>query len=140
MAGAVTIDIQGLDALLKNLDNKANTLTQDVGDEIYVGALEISTGAKQAVRKDSGFLASRINAEKESTLISSVSAQSKYAAYVEFGTGTLVDVPAGLEDYAIQFKGRGIRQVNLPARPFLFNTAKRLMPKIIDKIKQVLVK
>jgi phage gpG-like protein len=139
MAGAVTIDIQGLDALLKKLDNKANTLTQDVSDEIYVGALEISTGAKQAVRKDSGFLASRINAERESTLVSSVSAQSKYAAYVEFGTGTLVDVPAGLEDYAIQFKGKGIRQVNLPARPFLFNTAKRLMPKIIDKIKQVLI-
>lgn len=42
-----------------------------------------------------------------------------YAPFIEFGTGGLVEVPAGFEDLAIQFKGKGIRKVNLKARPFL---------------------
>lgn len=48
-----------------------------------------------------------------------VSVRVPYAPYVEFGTGNLVKVPQELRDYAMQFKGRGIRQVNLPARPYL---------------------
>lgn len=43
-----------------------------------------------------------------------------YAPYVEFGTGTKVKVNADTRDYAIQFKGRGIREVNLIARPYFF--------------------
>ena len=65
-------------------------------------------------------------------------AAKKYAAFVEFGTGALVNVPAGLEDYAIQFKGKGIKQVNLPARPFLFNSFFEEKKSLIDNIKKVL--
>lgn len=43
-----------------------------------------------------------------------------YAPYVEFGTGGLVSVPPELKEIAIQFKGRGIKQINLPARPYLY--------------------
>lgn len=43
-----------------------------------------------------------------------------YGPYVEFGTGTKVKVPSELKDYAMQFKGKGIRKVNLPARPYLY--------------------
>jgi hypothetical protein len=46
--------------------------------------------------------------------------QRKYAPYVEFGTGTKVVAPADVADYAITFKGAGIRQVNLRAQPYLF--------------------
>ena len=44
--------------------------------------------------------------------------RTKYAAYVEFGTGAFVDIPAGLEDYAMQFfvNGKG----RIPAKAFLF--------------------
>lgn len=40
------------------------------------------------------------------------------AAYYEFGTGAYVDVPVGLEDYAMQFyvNGKGV----IPAHAFLF--------------------
>lgn len=65
-----------------------------------------------------------------------------YAPYVEFGTGGLVDVPEGLEDYAIQFIGKGIRQVNLPPRPFLmpnyYRESRQLLNNLaaaIDKLK-----
>lgn len=64
---------------------------------------------------------------------------AKYAPYVEFGTGSMVDVPQGLEDYAMQFKGKGIRQVNLPARPFLFPAAEKNRKKFIDNIKKEMI-
>lgn len=47
----------------------------------------------------------------------------RYAPYVEFGTGSKVQIPAGKEDYAAQFKGKGIRKVNRYAHPFLFPAA-----------------
>src|ERR1700748_298741 len=45
-------------------------------------------------------------------------ADAGYAAYVEFGTGPLVEVPPGLEDYARTFfiTGKG----HQPAHPFFF--------------------
>jgi len=51
-------------------------------------------------------------------LTGEVGFRNKYAAYVEFGTGTKVQIPQGLEDYAMTFyvNGKG----RLPARPFLF--------------------
>lgn len=58
-----------------------------------------------------------------------------YAPYVEFGTGGLVNVPRGLEEYAMQFKGRGIKQVNLPARPFMYPAFRIERPKIAKLVK-----
>jgi hypothetical protein len=43
-----------------------------------------------------------------------------YAPYVEFGTGTKVKVNEDTRDYAWQFKGKGIRKVNLLERPYFF--------------------
>lgn len=57
-----------------------------------------------------------------------------YSPYIEFGTGGSVDVPAGLEDYAIQFKGAGIRQVNLTPRPYLFPAFKAETTKMLERI------
>lgn len=71
----------------------------------------------------------------------------KYAPYVEFGTGRMVDLQhlkkLGIpESYAMQFKGRGIREVNLPARPFFFTTIRRqlkvLLKSIDQKIKKII--
>lgn len=59
----------------------------------------------------------------------------EYSPYVEFGTGTMVDVPAGLEDYAAQFKGKGLRKVNLPARPFLFPAFMKQRQMLLNRIK-----
>jgi hypothetical protein len=44
----------------------------------------------------------------------------KYAPYQEFGTGNKVMVLPGYEAYAMQFKGRGIRKVNIRPRMFFF--------------------
>lgn len=46
--------------------------------------------------------------------------QRRYGPYAEFGTGSKVVAPPDVADYAITFKGRGIRQVNNRAQPYLF--------------------
>ena len=45
-----------------------------------------------------------------------------YAPYVEFGTGGLVEVPKEFDEQARLAIGKGIRKVNLPARPFMYPT------------------
>lgn len=71
----------------------------------------------------------------------------KYAPYVEFGTGTKVKLShlteLGIpETYAMQFKGKGIKEVNLPPRPFFFTTIRRqlklLLNRIDKKIKKII--
>ena len=51
-------------------------------------------------------------------LTGAVGYKNKYAPYQEFGTGANVDIPKGLEEYAMEFyvNGKG----RLPANPFLF--------------------
>ena len=39
---------------------------------------------------------------------------------MEFGTGGLVEVPEELKEVAAQFKGKGIKKINIQARPFLY--------------------
>jgi len=43
-----------------------------------------------------------------------------YSPYMEFGTGTKVVAPDDVKDYAMTFKGKGKRKVNLRAQPYFF--------------------
>ena len=63
-----------------------------------------------------------------------------YAPFVEFGTGGLVEVPNELKEMAIKFKGKGIKEVNLPARPFLYPALIRGRAQYLEKLKKVLEK
>lgn len=84
----------------------------------------IETEAIASAPVDLGILKSSINGEVDG-LNGVVGSTVRYSPYIEFGTGGLVDVPAGLEDYAIKFKGAGIKQVNLFPRPFLIPAFKK---------------
>lgn len=116
------LKIQGNELALKNLDKAKTKFVEFLEDEIMLTTDNIQTKAISRVRVDKGFLKGSIYKETKD-LNGVVGARQKYAPYVEFGTGGMVDVPQGLEDYSNQFKGKGIKQVNLPARPFLFNSA-----------------
>lgn len=61
----------------------------------------------------------------------------KYAPYVEFGTGSGVSVPAELQEYAMQFKGAGIRQVNRKARPYFFPAVRLSVKEMFQKLKEM---
>ena len=87
--------------------------------EISDAVLNIQGGAIKDAPVDEGFLKASIRAESEG-LSGKVWTKIPYAPYQEFGTGGLVDIPAGWEEYAIKFKGAGIRQVNMKPQPFLY--------------------
>lgn len=46
-------------------------------------------------------------------------ANAAYAAYLEFGTGTEINIPYGFKAMARPWKGKGIRKINLKARPHI---------------------
>ena len=100
--------------------------------------LTVQANGKTYRLHDNGHHARNIGHRKseDGNIGSVVYANADYAAYLEFGTGGLVDVPSGWEEVAIQFIGQGIKEVNLVARPHLIpagNKAFVFMEKQIAK-------
>jgi len=128
--------IKEIELALKKIDKQ---LTQDLSDEINSSALTIASSAKRLAPVDMGFLRNSIGIEPSvSGLTYEVEAKAKYAAYIEFGTGGLVDVPAGYEDLAILFKGKGVKKVNIRPQAFLIPSFESEKPKLITRIKKLL--
>ncbi len=89
-------------------------------------AFEAEGFAKSRVPVDNGFLGDSINVEPNRKLaefgIWTIKANEFYAPYVEFGTGTKVKIPRGLEKLASEFKGE-IDIVGQKAQPYLYPSA-----------------
>jgi phage gpG-like protein len=109
--------------------------------ELARTALDITREAKKNVARnanDTGALKQSITPEISGKTVSVV-ANKKYAPYIEFGTGATVNIDDMLQlgipsSYAMQFKGKGIRQVNLPARPFLFSSARKELKNLMNRL------
>lgn len=127
----VKVDIKGNNAIFKDVDAK---MTAFLKAEIEATVVDIADDARARVRVDDGFLKESIYSESKE-LIGVAGAKKNYAPYVEFGTGGLVDVPAGLEDFAIKYLGNGIKQINLTPRPFLFPAFFSNVAKLTERIK-----
>lgn len=141
MAKAFTLELDGYEKLLEELKKKSSDLATTVDAEIEDTAQEIRRKAVRRAKANFGGasgLRSGIGVEKTGKLSRTVYSSKTYSAYVEFGTGSLVEVPVGLEDYAIQFKGAGVKEVNIPARPFFFNSYEEERKKLIETLKKVL--
>jgi HK97 gp10 family phage protein len=105
MAG-FSVNLNGLKDIqdaLKGIDGK---LKQDVGDQINASALKILTDAKRLAPVNFGQLRNQIALDPIDNLTYAVEAKASYSAYVEFGTGPQVSVPADFTAYAAQFKGQ----------------------------------
>ncbi len=142
----IKIDQSDLSKLKKKLDNLRAFESQKLSNELGKTALDISRMAKQTAPVDSGSLKQSIKAERKGKTVE-VIAGAHYAPYVEFGTGGSVDLNDMLQlgipvSYAAQFKGKGIRDVNLPARPFFFSSArigfKNLLNRLNGEIKKAI--
>lgn len=96
----------------------------------------IETDAITMAPVDLGILRSSINGEVDG-LNGVIGTNVKYAPYMEFGTGGLVDVPVGLEDYAIKFKGAGIKEVNIPPHPYLIPAFKKHTAIMMGELKKL---
>jgi HK97 gp10 family phage protein len=134
-------DLAKLKSKLNNLrafDKK--TLSKELGRT----ALEIARKAKQNAPVDKGTLKQSIRAEVRGKTVE-VIAGASYAPYIEFGTGRLVSLDDMLElgipaSYAEQFKGKGLKNVNLPARPFFFSSAREGLKDLLVRLNNELNK
>jgi HK97 gp10 family phage protein len=136
----VNIKINQNDLLkLKNkLDKMRAFESKTLSNELGKTGLEIVRLAKRAAPVDKGALKQSISTQRSGKSVNVVAA-ANYAPYVEFGTGGSVDLTdmteLGIpESYAAQFKGKGIRDVNLPARPFFFSSARIGFKNLLNRL------
>lgn len=141
MADQILFRIEGLDALIKRIGKLAPEIAKEVAMEVNASALAIQSKARRDVVVDNSTLRSSIQLKEVNTgdkIMYTVGSRLKYAPYVEFGTGGTVNVPAGYEDFAIQFKGKGIRKINLRPRPYLIPAFESEIPVLRKNIQNVI--
>jgi HK97 gp10 family phage protein len=141
MADQILFRIEGLDALITRLGKLAPEIAKEVAMEVNASALAIQSKARRDVVVDNGILRNSIQLKEVNTgdkIMYTVGSRLKYAPYVEFGTGGTVNVPAGYEDFAIQFKGKGIRKINLRPRPYLIPAFESEIPVLRKNIQNVI--
>lgn len=120
----------------------------EVATELARSAYRIDANAKARLQRRTtnfGFLAANMRVEKlqKDGLVWDIASTANYSAYVEFGTGRLVDlkdlVRAGFpESFALQFKGKGVKKINLPPQKFFFGTIANEQPKLLSRLRETL--
>ena len=122
---------------LRKYSKEAEQLIEGITEQ---SARKIEKDAKQYAPANFGKLGQSINAFKESSSNWVIVAGAPYAAYVEFGTGGLVNVPAELKDIAITWKGKGIRKINLRPRPYMYPALLKGRNEYLETLKKALSK
>jgi len=116
--------IKGYDELIKKLRALGKEGQKRIAETTEVNAREIEANAKRLAPVDLGVLRNNIKAfamsDERWKIKANALGNAPYSAYMEFGTGGEVEVPAELKEVAIQFKGKGVRKVNIRPRPFLY--------------------
>lgn len=137
------MEVKGLNSVIANLRKYGKEAEKDIEGVTEIVARNIEKNAKTNVAADLGKLGQSIQAVKDTPLNWKIEAGgflAPYAPFVEFGTGGLVQVPTELKEMAIKFKGKGIKQVNLRARPYLYPALLRGRIEYLEKLKKVLDK
>jgi len=143
----ITAKIQQVDinALVSRFKKAGAELNKSVADDLAESALEVRNGAIRRAPVDGGRLRGDINIRKikPNGLLWNVNVKAKYAPYMEFGTGKKVNLTeltdAGFpETYAAQFKGQGIKQVNLQPKPFLFPSVNEEAPRLMKQLRNTI--
>ena len=132
--------IIGGDKLAKKLQKFGEEGNMELQAITKINALEMQTTAKQkapvnkAENVTGGDLRQSIQIAENTPYSYTVFTNLFYAPFVEFGTGGNVDIPKGWEEIAAQFKGKGIRKVNISAQPYMYPAFKEQTPKYIKDI------
>ena len=116
----LNIKITRVDNLLNKFKKFGEKAEQIAASVTRITAEDITADAKRLAPRDNGDLAQSIGNSAITKLSYKIFALASYAAYQEFGTGGLVEIPPELKDLAADFKGKGIRKVNLKPQPFMW--------------------
>ena len=112
--------IKGLTKVLKDLEKFGDEAKKEVDTITKITSMDIVADAKAFAPKNYGKLAQSIIYTKVEDSDYKVVVNASYGAYVEFGTGKSVQVPPELKEIAIQFKGKGVKEVNIQPQPYLY--------------------
>ena len=143
MAGvSVVINQKDVDALTKKFKSIGKQGIKEFTDITFSNAHELEEMAKSLAttnkKTTGGDLRQGIRTIQAGKMTWRVVANMPYSAYIEFGTGTNVDVPAEWRTMAMKFKGAGIRQVNIRPQPFMYPAYRRIGPKYVKELEEKL--
>tara|TARA_R110000851_G_scaffold32299_2_gene86823 strand:- start:4015 stop:4452 length:438 start_codon:yes stop_codon:yes gene_type:complete len=141
---SVKINQSDLAKLKSKLNNLRAFDKKTLSNQLGKTAFDIARKAKQSAPVDNGTLKQSIRTELKGKTVE-VIAGAHYAPYIEFGTGGQVKLDDMLElgipaSYAEQFKGKGLKNVNLPARPFFFSSAREGLKNLLVRLNNELNK
>jgi HK97 gp10 family phage protein len=141
----IRFKIEGMKEAIRNIKDWEVEKIRQSRLQIERSAINIEREAKNACPVDDQILRPSIAKKVTATdsgrvLEAEVGTNVEYAPFVEFGTGSGVSVPAGQEEFAMQFKGKTGRKRNYPARPFLFPAWERERPKFVKSMEAILRK
>lgn len=102
--GSVTI--KGLNSTISELRAFGEKAEKLINAETQAIAFQIEADAKKLAPKNFGKLAQSISHAKVNPALYKVTVNELYGAYMEFGTGSKVNVPAEFADMANTFKGK----------------------------------
>ena len=139
------IDKASLALLDKKLTKLKYLSKQDFSNELGKTAFDIVGAAKRSAPADTGNLRNEIGLQKVGANYIEVFSKAPYSPYVEFGTGRRVNLDDMLElgippSYAAQFKGKGVKEVNLPARPYFYSSARKGLKNLLLRLDRTIKK
>ena len=101
-----SVMIKGLASTIAELRAYGKDIDKMIDAETESIAFQIETDAKKLAPKNFGKLAQSISHLKVKPALYKVTVNELYGAYMEFGTGSKVNVPAEFADMASSFKGK----------------------------------
>lgn len=139
MKGGLSVNDKDMASIRKAIKDLEKISKQELSNELVYTASHAVFGMKSDVVVDNGNLRNSINYERVNGNQVAIYARAPYAPYVEFGTGRRVNFDdlkrLGFDPtYAQQFKGKGIKDINLPARPFFFVNVRKEFNKMYDRL------
>lgn len=139
MKGGLSVNDKDMASIRKAIKDLEKISKQELSNELVYTAMHTVLAMKGDVKKDNGNLMNSIDSERVNGNQVAIFARAPYAPYVEFGTGRSVKLDdltkLGFDSsYAMQFKGKGIKDINLPARPFFFVNVRKEFNKMYDRL------
>jgi len=139
-----SIQIEGLTEFIQRMKDAPEQIKTQGTETLQVVADGIASDAKSAAPVNYGNLKNQIQVSppEDGGSVIRVEARADYSAYVEFGTGTHVEVendPEGLPEYALQFKGS--KEIpGMIARPYFFPAVRKWTTILKSKMIEILNK
>jgi hypothetical protein len=100
-----SIGVKGVSGVIAELRKFGKDAEKQIAGETEAIAFQIEGDAKRLAPKNFGKLAQSISREKIKSALYKVTVNEIYGAYMEFGTGSKIKIPAEFSDMAKTFKG-----------------------------------